>query len=156
MSKNKPAPSSPTDRIAEAQNAIQAAADAIQSTLDGIERDLDLRRAELRELRARPLPRDEAVATLDRVLAELTGGPEFGVAPLLDGDVRRVAGLLTQTGGASLLAKLFNDDLRVALLAELDQAAEQRGGWPKDSGEDRDREVERLSLEIMELETALD
>jgi hypothetical protein len=57
----KPASSSPTDRIAEAQNAILAAAAAIQTTLDGIERDLDVRRAELRELRARPLPRDEAV-----------------------------------------------------------------------------------------------
>jgi hypothetical protein len=151
----KPAPSSPADRIAEAQNAIQAAADAIQTTLDGIERDLDLRRAELRELRARPLPRDEAVATLDRVLAELTGGPEFGTAALLDGDARHFAARLAQAGGASLVAKLFGDDLRVVLLAELDQAAEQRGGWPQDTGEDRAREVERLTLEILELESAL-
>jgi hypothetical protein len=152
----KPAPSSPTDRIAAAQNAIQAAADAIRGTLDGIERDLDVRRAELRELRARPLPRDEAVVTLDRVLAELTGGPEFGAAALLDGDARHLTVRLAQAGGASIVAKLFTDDLRTALMAELDQAAEQRGGWPTDSGEDRAREVERLSLEILELETALD
>jgi hypothetical protein len=152
----KPAPSSPTDRIAEAQNAILAAAAAIQTTLGDIERDLDVRRAELRELRARPLPRDKAVATLDRVLAELTGGPEFGAAALLNGDARHLTARLAQAGGASLVAKLFTDDLQVALLAELDQAAEQQGGWPKDSGEDRAREVERLSLEILELETALD
>jgi hypothetical protein len=151
----KPAPSSPTNRIAEAQNAIQAAADAIQSTLDGIERDLDVRRTELRELRARPVPRDKAVALLDHVLAELTGGSEFGAAALLDGDARHLTARLVQAGGASIVAKLFSDDLRVALLAELDQAAEQRGGWPKDTGEDRAREVERLSLEILELETAL-
>jgi hypothetical protein len=152
----KTAPSSPTDRIAEAQNAILAAADAIRGTLDGIERDLDVRRAELRELQARPAPRDKAVALLDRVLAELTGGPDFGAAALLDGDARHLTARLTQAGGASMVAKLFSDDLRVALLAELDRAAEHRGGWPKDSGEDRAREVERLSLEIMELETALD
>jgi hypothetical protein len=96
------------------------------------------------------------VATLDRVLAELTGGPEFGAAALLDGDARHLTARLTQAGGASIVAKLFSDDLRVALLAELDRAAEHRGGWPKDSGEDRAREAERLSLEILELETALD
>jgi hypothetical protein len=135
-------PPTATDRIAEAQNAIQAAADAIRGTLDGIERDLDVRRAELRELRARPLPRDEAVVTLDRVLAELTGGPEFGAAALLDGDARHLTVRLAQAGGASIVAKLFTDDLRTALMAELDQAAEQRGGWPTDSGEDRAREVD--------------
>ncbi len=144
------------DRIAAAQNAIEAAATAIQSRLDGIERDLDVRRAELRELQARPLPRDKAVALLDHVLAELTGGSEFGAAALLDGDARYLTARLVQAGGASLAAKLFGADLRAALLAELDQAAEQRGGWPKDSGEDRAREVERLGLEILELETALD
>jgi hypothetical protein len=152
----KPASSSPTDRIAEAQNAIQAAADAIRGTLDGIERDLDVRRAELRELQARPVPRDNAVAMLDRVLAELSGGSAFGAEALLDGDARHLTARLAQAGGASLVAKLFTDDLRVVLLAELDQAAEQRGGWPTDSGEDRAREAERLTLEILELETALD
>jgi hypothetical protein len=157
-----------TKRKSDAPATVQAQADALLDTAvsrvdeavaavreahAAIVRELEARREELRAARSVSSTRAEAVEQVDRLVSALAAGARVPEA-LRRERVQDAVEQLAEVSAARLLAVLAPSLVRDGLLAPLDAAAAERGGWGETPPEARRAEVERLEFMVLELETA--
>lgn len=158
MTKRSPTPpatvqAQTADLLGTACARVDEAVAGVRDALASIQAELGQRREDLRAARAVPATRAEAVEHVGRIVEALAYGVRLPEAFRFERPAEAVAHL-AEIPAAKLLAAVAPDLLAAGMLAPLDTASAERGGWGETPPEARAAAIAEAEVRVLELESA--